>query len=399
MVVKSTAKIYLKDKVSHLAERRHPWLFSGAIGRIEGNPGDGQIAALYTADKSFYAWGLYNSHSQIRVRLYSWQEAEILGEDFWYKRLQTAIDLRYELLKYSPQDSCRLINSEGDHLSGLTVDRYDQYLVIQFTSLALYERRELIIDYLIRKLQPRGIYLRTEKGIGESENLELSDGLYRGEEPENPLYIEEKGIKFLVSLQTGQKTGFYLDQSANRRAVAKYAQDRKVLDMFCYTGGFSITAAVAGAKEVLGIDASESALELARKNSDLNRQQKKVTYEKGDAFKRLTGFAEERRKFDLIILDPPKFTKSRASVTSALKGYISLNELAIRCLAHSGILVSCSCSGRISPEQFSEILRVSALRSNRNLKILEKRGASADHPINPNAPESEYLKCYICHIE
>jgi len=399
MAKTKVSKVYLRRQVSHLTERQHPWLFSGAIGKVEGAPLDGEVVGVYAADNSFYAWGLYNSNSQIRVRLYSWQEGEYLESSFWQQRLQEAIKLRQKLLVNDEIDAYRLVNSEGDHLSGLTVDRYGEYLVFQFTSLALYERKDLIIETLKEILNPKGIYLRTDKGIGESEKLVLSDGLYWGAEPEDPLIINENGIKYYISLQTGQKTGFYLDQRENRKAISKYVQGRTILDMFCYTGGFSITAAVNGAREVIGIDISEPALKLAQKNRELNRLENKIEFEKEESFRKLTAFIEKGKRFDLIILDPPKFTKSKGAVSSAIKGYISLNELAIRCLNPSGILVTCSCSGRISVEQFAEIIRIAALRNNRLVRLLEKRGAAPDHPVNLQSPESEYLKCFICHLQ
>ena len=399
MAVKSAARVYLKKQVSHLAEALHPWVFSGALERIEGEPQDGDIIALYTHDKSFVAWGLYNPNSQIRVRLYSWQEDEILDNDLWQKLLRVGVVLRYNVLGYRELDACRLINSEGDGLSGLTVDSYRDHLVIQFTSLALYARRDIIVETLQELIKPQGIYLRTDKGIGEAEKLTITDGLYWGEEPEDPLLIEENGNKYAISLQTGQKTGFYLDQRDNRRAVSFYAQDRSVLDLFCYTGGFAISAAAGGAREVLGSDISASALQLAAKNRELNGVEKVVQFEKGDGFQVLTRFAGEGRKFDLIVLDPPKFTQSKGGVTSAIRGYISLNELAISCLNPSGILVTCSCSGRISVEQFSEIIRIAATRNKRGIRLLEKRGASTDHPVSLHCPESEYLKCFICNVQ
>ncbi|MBW6515424.1 MAG: class I SAM-dependent rRNA methyltransferase [Candidatus Cloacimonetes bacterium] len=392
-------RVYLKEQVGHLAERQHPWVFSGAISRLEGKPEDGDVVALYAHDKTFVAWGLYNSQSQIRIRLYSWCESEHLDNNFWRIRVQEAVDLRRKTLDLSETNAYRVINNEGDNLSGLTVDFYNDFLVLQFTSLALYQQRDIIVEVLKKEIKPRGIYLRTDKGIGESEKLTLADGLYWGEEPENPLKIKESGLNFYISLQTGQKTGFYLDQRDNRRALSKYAKDRSVLDLFCYTGGFSISAATAGAKEVLGVDVSETALKLAEQNVDLNNLQNIVKFEKGDSFQVLTAFAAEGRKFDLIVLDPPKFAKSKGGISSAIKGYISLNDLAIRCLNPSGILLTCSCSGRINLDQFAEIIRLAAVSNRRHVRLLEKRGASPDHPVSLTTPESTYLKCFICHIQ
>src|SRR5579862_4694707 len=219
---------------------RHPWVYPGAIARVEGEPADGQEVELISHGGNFIARGLYNSKSKIRVRLYSWAPEEALDEAFFRKRIEAAVRLRETVLGlFGPGQACRLIFSEGDGLPGMTVDRYDQWLVAQFTSLGLAQRRDILVQILRERVQPRGIMLRTERGIGKLEGLELQDGPLWGEVPAEPITIEEDGLRFLVDLKEGQKTGFYLDQRDNRRAVARYAKGRRVLDAFCYTGGFS----------------------------------------------------------------------------------------------------------------------------------------------------------------
>ncbi|MGD9854957.1 MAG: class I SAM-dependent rRNA methyltransferase, partial [Planctomycetaceae bacterium] len=231
---------------------RHPWVFAGAIGQTAGDLPPGSEVAVRAHDGQFIARGLYNPVSNIRVRLYTWNAEQALDAEFWSNRLDDALRLRARLFGSTPEGrACRLVFSEGDGISGLTVDRYDDWLLVQITSRALYERRELLIELLQAKLSPRGIWLRTEKGIREAEGLEQEDGLIAGEPPPRPLFIQEHGLRFGVDVVEGQKTGLYFDQRDNRQAATRYASGRRVLDLFCYTGGFGITAArLGGAREV-----------------------------------------------------------------------------------------------------------------------------------------------------
>ncbi len=243
---------------------RHPWVYAGAIGAVEGEPADGDVVDLVSDAGDFVARGLYNGRSKIRVRLYSWDAERPLDDAFFRERLASALRLRTALGMDGPGAACRLVFSEADGLSGVTLDRYDRWLVVQFTALALARRREMLTEILVDLLNPEGIYLRTERGIGRLEGLELQDGLLWGRPPDGPVVIDENGIRFRVNLAEGQKTGFYLDQRDNRRATARLASGRAVLDAFCYTGGFGLHAARAGARSVLGVDQSEPALALAR---------------------------------------------------------------------------------------------------------------------------------------
>src|SRR5262249_44176726 len=239
-------------------------VFAGAVADVQGDPADGDVVDVVSHAGNFVARGLFNSRSKIRVRLYSWSQDMPLDRDFFQGRLEAAIRLRRSILNLDgPGQACRLVFSEGDGLSGLTVDRYDRWLVVQFSSLALARRQALFTDVLVELVKPEGIYLRTERGIGQLEGLELEDGLLWGQVPERPVVIEESVLRFLVHLTEGQKTGFYLDQRDNRQAVARLARGRRVLDAFCYTGGFASHAARAGASGVLGVDVSEPALALA----------------------------------------------------------------------------------------------------------------------------------------
>ncbi|MBX9579322.1 MAG: class I SAM-dependent rRNA methyltransferase, partial [Gemmataceae bacterium] len=308
----SGPRVILKPKRAQPFFGRHPWVFAGAIERIEGGPADGDEVEVVSGGGNFVARGLYNSQSKITVRLLSWEPDVPLDRDFVRRRLERAIHLRHHVLHLAgPDKGYRVVFSESDILSGMVVDRYADWLAVQFTSLGLGKRREMIADLLHELLNPRGIYLRTEKGIGKLEGLELHDGPLKGEAPPADLTIEENGLRFLVNLAEGQKTGYYLDQRDNRATVARLCPGKRVLDAFCYTGGFGLYAAKAGASEVLGVDASEAALELARRNAIANGLGN-VSFAAADVFKHLTELAAAGRKFDVLVLDPPKFARNRA---------------------------------------------------------------------------------------
>ena len=396
----TTSRVYLKKRRALPFFGRHPWVFAGAIERVEGDPPPGAEVTLHAADGQFIACGLYNPHSQIRVRLYSWDAEERLDADFWSRRLETAVALRQMLgLAGGEEQACRLVFSEADGLSGLVVDRYGDWLLVQFTSLALALRREVFLDLLEARLRPRGIWLRTEKGVRESENLEIADGPARGEKPPRPLFINEGGVRYGVDVLEGHKTGFYLDQRDNRAAVARLVEGHRVLDVFCYTGGFGITAlGKGGAREVHAVDSSEAALQLARANAELNGVSAGIHFARSDAFEELERLAAAEEKFDTVILDPPKLTRHRAGLVKALRGYHSLNQLALAVLKPDGILVSCSCSGLIGRDDFVGMLASVSQRTGRPIQILELRGQPADHPTSVHCVETAYLKCCICRV-
>lgn len=372
----------------------HPWVYAGAIDAIEGNPADGDGVDLVSHAGNFIARGFYNSQSKIRVRLYTWNASETLDVPFFRTRLQNAIRLRREILRLP--GACRLVFSEADGLSGLTVDQFGGWLVAQFTSLALAHRREMLTDLLAELVQPQGIYLRTERGIGLLEGVELHDGPLRGETP-GLISIEENGIEIQVNLSEGQKTGYYLDQRDNRQAVAALARGRRMLDAFCYSGGFGLHAARAGASSVLGVDGSEAALQLARANAERNGLSN-ITFEKADVFDRLDALVAAGERFGVIVLDPPKFARSNSAVEEALRGYRRLLVQSLKLLEPDGILAMCCCSGLIQREMLHDLLAQEASQARRFLQILESRGAAPDHPVSALCPETNYLKCVICRV-
>jgi 23S rRNA (cytosine1962-C5)-methyltransferase len=391
------AKVFLKPRKSRPFYARHPWVLDSAIERVEGQTADGDIVDLHNEKGKFIARGFINGQSRIRVRLYSWNAGEILDETFWRGRLETAIRWRRELGYDDPRGAARLVFSEGDRLSGLIVDRYADYLAVQATALGVALRLPLIAPILLELTGAKGIVLRGEKGIKQAEGLELRDGPYCGETPGGTIEIRENGLRFAVDLSEGQKTGCYLDQRENRKAAAGYLRGRRVLDMFCYHGGFSLAAAQGGAAEILGVDASAKAVAAAEQNARTNGVAN-VRFQAGDAFKTLEHLAESGEKFQGVILDPPKFAQSRRALAEALRAYHWLNRLALQVLAPGGILATCSCSGHVSRQDFAEMLVGVSQQSHRDIQVLEQRGAAPDHPVLTSCGEGEYLKCFICRV-
>ncbi len=392
------ARVVLKPKKSKPFFGRHPWVLDSAVDRVEGHASDGDVVDLLTEKDKFIARGIFNSRSRIRVRLYTWNPGEPLDGDFWRARLAAAVELRRTLGYDNPQGACRLVFSEADHLSGLIVDRYANYLAVQTTGLAMSRRLDVIVPALVAATGARGVMLRGERGIGQQEGIEVTDGLYSGEAPDGPIFIEEHGVRYAVDLAQGQKTGFYVDQRENRRVAADYLRGRRVLDMFCYTGGFSVCASKLGhAKEVLGIDTSAKAIAMARGNAQLNGLAN-LHFEAADAFEKADALIASGRRFDAVVLDPPKFARSRQSVNDALMAYHRINRTAVDLLPPGGILITCSCSGHVSREDFLYMLSGVSQRTGRSIQILEQRGPAPDHPVSATCLESDYLKCFICRV-
>lgn len=394
----TTPRVLLQPRRARPFYGRHPWVYAGAVARVEGEPADGDEVELHAHDGTFVARGLYNGRSKIRVRLYSWEPGRPLDRDFFRERLQAALHLRGHILGLDgPGRGCRLVSSEADGLSGWTVDRYDRWLVVQFTALGLARRRDLLVELLTELVRPEGIMLRTERGIGQLEGLELHDGPLWGQMPAVPATIDDQGLRVLVDLGEGQKTGYYLDQRDNRVAAARLAAGRRVLDAFCYSGGFGLHAARAGAREVLGVDVSGSALALARENARLNGLGQ-VSFVESDVFAHLDALTAAGERFDLVVLDPPKFARARNAVEVALRGYYRLQKQALRLLSPDGILVTCCCSGLIGRDQLLDLLGQLAAEEKRDVQLLESRGQAADHPTAATCLESAYLKCLISRV-
>ena len=393
------ATVVLKPKRARPFFGRHPWVLDTAILRVDGTPADGGVVDLATHDGTFVARGLWNAVSKLRVRLYAFDATTRLDEALWKSRIASAVALRQSLGLADTNGAARLVNSEGDDLSGLIVDRYGAWLSVQVTALAMSQRLETICDALESLVAPKGILLRgAERGLSKLEGLHLPDRLVRGTAPNGPIFVTEHGLKFGVDLTEGQKTGFYLDQRDNRQAAARFARGRRVLDMFCYSGGFATACAVSGgARSVLAVDSSAKATALAKANADLNGAAN-VAVETADAFEKLAGLKAAGDRFGMVILDPPKFARSRASLDDAMRAYHRINRLAVDLLEPDGILVTNSCSGAVSREDFLVMLAGVAQRSGRTIQLLECRGAAPDHPVSAGCLEGEYLKCVIARV-
>lgn len=394
-----TATVVLKPKRARPFFGRHPWVLDSAVLRVDGAPADGDVVDLTTHDGMFVARGLWNGSSKIRVRLYAFDAATALDAALWRSRLEAAVALRRSLGLDDRSGACRLVNSEGDDLSGLIVDRYGDWLAVQVTALAMASRLEAICDTLESLVAPRGILLRgAERGLSKLEGLHLPDRLVRGVAPDGPVFIAEHGLRFGIDLAEGQKTGYYLDQRDNRQAAARHAAGRRVLDMFCYSGGFSLACARQGsAASVLAVDSSAKATALAKANADLNGVAN-VAVETADAFQKLDALKAAGERYGMIVLDPPKFARSRASLDEAMRAYHRINRLAADLLEPRGILVTNSCSGAVSRDDFLMMLAGVAQRSGRMIQLLEVRGAAADHPVNASCLDGEYLKCVIARV-
>jgi 23S rRNA (cytosine1962-C5)-methyltransferase len=394
----SLPRVILKPRRARPFFARHPWVFVTSIDRVEGDPKPGDEVVVVSYEGQFIARGLFNHRSAIRVRLYRWDDAPI-DDEFLSDRLARALELRSGLLGFNgPKSAARIVFSESDGLSGLTVDRFDRWLVAQFTSLALFEKRDFLIRRLVELTGAQGVLLRGEKGIPSQEGLKVEEGLVFGSLPEEPIEILENDLTYRVDLATGQKTGFFLDQRDNRRAVAGYAEGRRVLDLFCYSGGFSLNALHHGkASSTLGFDTSVPAIELARQNTIANHV-RAARFEVADVFDTLEALRASGEKFGLVISDPPKFARHPKALEDAVKGYLRLNRAAVEVLEPGGVLVTCSCSGLVDRMLFLDILGQVAELSNRPIQILEQRGQAADHPVSASCLETEYLKCVIARV-
>jgi 23S rRNA (cytosine1962-C5)-methyltransferase len=375
---------------------QHPWVYAGFIARVDGKPPDGALVSVHQEDGSFIAWGFFNSNSNIRVRLYSWNEAEVPDGDWLASRISRAVELRHGILGLGdPEGACRLIHSEGDGLSGLTVDRYASYLSVQVTSLALAQRLPEVFEILQQAARPQGIRLSSTPSYWEKEGIHIEAPVEKGNVPGEPILVTCGGLTWEVQFRGGQKTGFYLDQRENWEAAARLARGRSVLDLFCFSGGFSLTCARGGAKDVVGVDSSEPAVDSARRNAQRNGLGH-ATFVRSDVFEYLKD--PSTPLFDMVVLDPPKFVPTRAAKDAGLRKYFLANRLALRRLKPGGAWVSCSCSGALSPDEFLGLLQSVERSEGRGLQILEERGAARDHPVNAHCPETRYLKCVIARV-
>jgi 23S rRNA (cytosine1962-C5)-methyltransferase len=394
-----TPALILKPGREKSLLRWHPWVFSGAIARVEGNPAAGATVDLLAADGHFLARGAYSPDSQIRARVWTFDPAEAIDADFFRRCISRALATRRQLGLDNPHGAVRLLHAESDGLPGLVVDRYGQVLVAQFLSAGAEYWKEMLADLLLAETGLSVLYERSDADVRELEGLPARVGLLRGEMAAQPFVITENGLKFQVNVAEGHKTGFYLDQRENRLRVRQLAAGREVLDCFCYTGGFTVNALAGGATSVLSVDASAAALSLCRENVALNHlpADRHDTLE-GDVFHILRRFRDEGRRFDLIILDPPKFAPTAAQAEKAARGYKDINLLAFKLLRPGGVLVTFSCSGGVDAALFQKIVASAALDAGVEAQILAHLHQSLDHPVALTFPEGTYLKGLVCLV-
>jgi len=376
--------------------RRHPWIFSGGIKHVDGEPASGSTVDLLSSDKQFLARASYSPHSQIRARVWTFND-EPIDKEFFRKRIRKAIDTRHAIIDSSSTDSLRLMYAESDNIPGLIVDRYGDVLVMQCLTAGAEYWKEIFADLLLEETGLATIYERSDPDVRELEGLESKVGVLRGTIAHDPLTITENNLQFKVNLAEGHKTGFYLDQRKNRLRVRELSKDKDVLDCFCYTGGFTVNALAGGAKSVLSVDSSGDALALCKENIALNNlPADHHTSLEGDVFQLLRKFRDEARSFDMIILDPPKFAPTAAHAEKATRAYKDINLLAFKLLRPGGILVTYSCSGGIDAGLFQKIVAGAALDAGVDAQIVEHFSQGADHPISLHFPEGAYLKGLIC---
>jgi 23S rRNA (cytosine1962-C5)-methyltransferase len=357
----------------------------------------GQVVDLIDHDGNWVARGAINPSSRLRVRLYGFDSSIEIGEQLWRDRIDAAVGRRRLWQAYDPQQAERLIFSESDMLSGLIVDRYAECLGVQFTSGALLRWKEPILEHLKKSLDAKQLMVRVDAKTAKHEGIEPMEDWHGGEDSGGPVLYQQNGLELAVDLRSGQKTGGYLDQRANHVAASNYLAGRRVLDVCCYTGGFGLVAAKAGATSVLGIDSSENALTAARASAERNNLDT-MSFHKGDCFDELKERGAQGEKFDAVILDPPRFAGSRHQTDSAIRAYGRLNASALDLLPSGGLLVTCSCSGRVSRSDFLNMLLDVGRRRRRDLILLENRGPAPDHPVAISCPETDYLKCVIAQV-
>jgi 23S rRNA (cytosine1962-C5)-methyltransferase len=389
--------------------RRHPWIFSGGIQRVEGEPVSGGTVDLLSSDRQFLARASYSPNSQIRARVWSFDE-EPIDREFFRQRIRSSLAMRRSLEIEKHSNAARLIYAESDGMPGLIVDRYGEVLVLQSLTAGSEFWKETLADLLLEETGLSTIYERSDADVRELEGLQALRGVIRNSIPRDSgnladlesrltnLIITEHDLRFNINLQSGHKTGSYLDQRENRLRVRELARDKDVLDCFCYTGGFTVNALAGGAKTVLSIDSSAEALEGLRENIALNQlDATRHTALEGDVFQLLRKFRDENRSFDMILLDPPKFAPTAAQAERAARGYKDINLFAFKLLRPGGTLVTFSCSGGIDAGLFQKIVAGSALDAGVDAQIVEHLFQGADHPISLHFPEGAYLKGLVCY--
>ncbi|EPN3981969.1 class I SAM-dependent methyltransferase [Vibrio parahaemolyticus] len=395
-----TAAIYLVKGREKSVQRKHPWIFSRGIGKVEGEPALGETVDVFTHDGKWLAKAAYSPESQIRARIWSFEKEEI-NKAFFVKRFQNAQLLREDVIERDGLTGYRLIAAESDGLPGVTIDRYQNFFVCQLLSAGAEYNKQAIVDALVECFPDCNVYERSDVAVRKKEGLKETTGVLHGEVPPKSVVIEENGVKISVDIVGGHKTGFYLDQRDSRQQAMKYVKDKEVLNCFSYTGGFGLYALKGGAKRVINADVSQPALDTAKYNAELNEfdiSKKRAVFLNADVFKLLREYRDQGTQFDVVIMDPPKFAESKAQLNGACRGYKDINMLAMQILKPGGTLLTYSCSGLMDQVLFQKIIADAAVDANRQVKFVERFEQAADHPTDTAYPEGFYLKGFACKV-
>ena len=389
-----TTKVFLRKGAQHRVESGHPWVYQSELDYIDGEFQPGDIVDVYNYRQRFIGRGYINPRSQIIIRLLSRQQEEI-NRDFFKRRIETA--WRYRQTFLAEPDYCRLVYGEADFLPALIIDKFGKYMVMQTLALGIDVHKDTIISVLDELFAPEGIYERNDVPVRKLEGLAMRKGYLKGEFP-TQIIVKENNIPFYADVENGQKTGFFYDQRENRRFLEPMVKNAEVLDCFCHTGSFAVHSARYGAKSVHSIDISEEAIELARKNAEMNGVSDQCHFEVANAFDALRSLVDEHRQYDVVILDPPAFTKSRSSIEGAARGYKEINLRGLKLTRPGGFLVTCSCSYHMDSELFKAIVVDAARDAKRVIREVEYRTQAKDHPILPAAAETQYLKFLVLQV-
>ncbi len=391
---KPTGRVRLVRGREHIVLAGYLWIYAGHIAEVAGEPAPGDLVDVRTHSGRAIGRGFFNPHSKIRVRLLTFRD-EPIDEKFWISRIAAAQALRRHVV--SGTTACRLIHGESDLLPGLIVDRYADVLVMQTLSSGMERRKELLADLLMRETGASAVYLRNDAHSLALEGLPTEQRFLRGESP-TAIEITEGTARFTVDIEHGQKTGWFCDQRENRLAVASLAEGAAVLEAFCHTGAFGIHAALHGATSVIGLDVSRDAVKMAREHAAMNQVGERCEYREADAFEELRRIERAGDRFDLVILDPPSFARTKLAVPQALAGYKQINLRALRLVRPQGFLATCSCSHHVGEEEFWRMIQDAAHDAKRQLRLIERRSQARDHPVLAAMPETRYLKCVIAQV-
>ena len=392
-------EVVLKKGKEKAVLHRHPWVFSGAIEKVKGKPANGDIIRLLSSQETFLAYGFYNSQSRVAVRLLEWDDTVVVDETWFRQKLQTAVAGRAHILADGTTDTCRLIFSESDYLPGLIVDKYAGHLAVQVLTSGMQSALPMIIDELNQLLKPESIFDKSDAASRAHEGLETTNVLLAGMQPPGLVMVKENAITYGINIAEGQKSGFYCDQRDNRKVLASYAKGKKILDCFSYTGGFTLNSLLAGAASVTSVDSSALAIETLAENIRLNGfEATDHSAIKSDVNVQLRRFKEDGERFDIIVLDPPKYAPSRSALDRASRAYKDLNRLAMQLLNTGGLLATFSCSGAMDMETFKQVLAWAALDAGKQVQFIYQFHQPEDHPIRASFPEGEYLKGLLCRV-